>query len=42
MRDLLTRRGIQPEKLPAEEDIKKIERRVQSETKKLPKAAKKP
>ena len=42
VRDLLTRRGIQPEKLPAEEDVKKIERRVQSETKKLPKAAKKP
>ena len=42
VRDLLTRRGIQPEKLPADEDIKKIERRVQSETKKLPNAAKKP
>ena len=29
-------RGIQPEALPAAEDIKKIERRVQAETKKLP------
>ena len=42
VRDLLTKRGIQPESLPAAEDIKKIERRLQSETKKLPKAAKKP
>jgi DNA-damage-inducible protein D len=36
VRDLLIQRGIQPEDLPPAEDIKKIERRVQSETKKLP------
>ena len=36
VRDLLIQRGIQPEALPAAEDIKKIERRVQAETKKLP------
>jgi len=40
VRGLLTQRGIEPESLPAAEDIKKIERRVQSETKKLPKARK--
>ena len=36
VRDLLSRRGIHPESLPASEDVKKIERRVQAETKKLP------
>lgn len=36
VRKLLDDRGIVPEKLPPEEDIKKIERRVQSERKKLP------
>lgn len=36
VRDLLVQRGIHPEALPAAEDIKKIERRVQSEAKKLP------
>ena len=36
VRDLLIQRGIEPEALPAAEDIKKIERRVQAETKKLP------
>jgi DNA-damage-inducible protein D len=36
VRELLAQRGIQPEALPPAEDIKKIERRVQSETKKLP------
>lgn len=36
VRDLLMQRGIQPEALPAAEDIKKIERRVKAETKKLP------
>lgn len=36
VRDLLIERGIKPEELPAEEDIKKVERRVESETKKLP------
>lgn len=41
VRDLLIQRGIQPEALPAAEDIKKIERRVASEAKKLPAAKKK-
>ena len=36
VRDLLIQRGIEPEALPAAEDIKKIERRVQAETKKVP------
>ena len=36
VRDLLIRRGIVPENLPAEKDIKKIERRVKSQDKKLP------
>ena len=36
VRDLLMQRGIQPEALPPAEDIKKIERRVLSEAKKLP------
>jgi DNA-damage-inducible protein D len=41
VRDLLMQRGIQPEALAAAEDIKKIERRVASEAKKLPAAKKK-
>lgn len=41
VRDLLMQRGIQPEALPAAEDIKKIERRVASEAKKLPAVKKK-
>jgi DNA-damage-inducible protein D len=41
VRDLLIQRGIQPEALPPAEDIKKIERRVASEAKKLPAAKKK-
>jgi DNA-damage-inducible protein D len=39
VRDMLGQRGIQPEKLPPEEDIKKLERRVKSEEKKLEKRA---
>lgn len=35
VRDILLKRGIKPENLPAEEDIKKLERRVNSEPKKL-------
>ena len=35
VRGLLKERGIKPEELPAEEDIKKLERRVTSESKKL-------
>ena len=37
VRKLLGDRGIKPEELPADEDIKKLERRVQSEEKKLSK-----
>jgi DNA-damage-inducible protein D len=35
VRDMLGQRGIKPEQLPPEEDIKKLERRVRSEEKKL-------
>ncbi|OIO59961.1 MAG: DNA damage-inducible protein D [Alphaproteobacteria bacterium CG_4_10_14_0_2_um_filter_63_37] len=35
VRDMLGQRGIQPEELPPEEDIKKLERRVKSEEKRL-------
>jgi DNA-damage-inducible protein D len=35
VRDILKQRGIVPENLPPEEDIKKLERRVKSEEKKL-------
>lgn len=35
VRNMLNERGIQPEKLPASEDIKKLERRVKSQEKKL-------
>lgn len=41
VRALLLKRGIQPESLPAAEDLKKVERRVQSEAKKLPPKPKK-
>ena len=41
VRKLLQNRGIKPEELPPEEDIKKLKRRVQSEDKKLAKTAKK-
>ena len=40
VRKLLGKRGIVPEQLPPSEDIKKIERRVESEQKKLPKQVK--
>lgn len=42
VRGMLASRGIQPEKLPPEEDIKKVERRVKSEEKSWQKANKKP
>ena len=35
VREILLKRGIKPEELPPEEDIKKLERRVNSESKKL-------
>ena len=37
VRDMLGQRGIKPEKLPPEENIKKLERRVRTEEKKLEK-----
>ncbi len=37
VRSMLAQRGIKPEELPAAEDIKKLERRVKSEEKKLAK-----
>lgn len=40
VRRALTASGIKPEELPADEDMKKVERRLESEKKKLPKAAK--
>jgi DNA-damage-inducible protein D len=40
VRKLLGKRGIVPEQLPPSEDIKKIERRAESEQKKLPKQVK--
>ena len=41
VRGLLLKSGIKPENLPAEEDLKKIERKVKSEDKKLLKETKK-
>lgn len=41
MRDMLAKSGIHPEALPPEEDIKKLERKLKSEDKKLPKTANK-
>ncbi len=41
IRDLLLKRGIKPEELPAEEDVKKLKRRVESEDKKMIKQVKK-
>ena len=38
VRSLLTKRGIVPEQLPAAEDVKKIERRLGSEAKKISKS----
>ncbi|MEX0359811.1 MAG: DNA damage-inducible protein D [Allomuricauda sp.] len=35
VRKIMLQRGIKPEELPAEEDVKKLERRVGSETKKM-------
>ncbi len=38
VRETLLKRGIKPEELPPEEDVKKLERRVKSESKKLGKS----
>lgn len=42
IRDAMGRRGIKPEDLPPAEDVKKLERRLQSEQKKLPDQARRP
>lgn len=39
VRDMLDQRGIRPENLPPEEDIRKLERRVKTDAKKLEKQA---
>ena len=39
VRNLLVNRGIVPEFLPPAEDVKKVERRLRSERKKLPRLA---
>ncbi len=41
VRGTLTKSGIRPEFLPPEEDVKKVERKLKSEDKKLPKTVKK-
>jgi DNA-damage-inducible protein D len=41
VRGVLVKQGIRPEKLPPEEDVKKLERRVKSVEKKLPGSVKK-
>jgi DNA-damage-inducible protein D len=41
VRDLLVKKGIKPESLPPEEDIKKLERRVKNDEKKITKNSKK-
>lgn len=41
IREMLGKSGIRPEALPPEEDIKKVERKLKSDGKKLPKAVKK-
>jgi len=41
VREMLGKRGIRPEELPPEEDIKKLERRVASEEKKIEKTSSK-
>ena len=41
VRDMLGQRGIYPEELPPAEDIKKLERRVASEHKKIEKSSSK-
>lgn len=41
MREMLAKSGIRPESLPSEEDTKKLERKLKSEDKKLPKSVKK-
>jgi DNA-damage-inducible protein D len=39
VREALGRRGIQPEELPAAEDVRKLERRMDAQVRRLPKEA---
>lgn len=41
MREMPAKSGIYPEKLPTEENIKELARKIKSEDKKLPKNVKK-
>jgi len=41
VREMLGKRGIRPEELPPAEDVKKLERRVASEEKKIEKTTSK-
>ena len=41
VRKMLNERGVQPEKLPAAEDVKKLQRKLKTEEKKLSKGIKK-
>lgn len=41
VRKMLRERGVQPEKLPAQEDVKKVQRRLESEDKKVSKTTNK-
>jgi DNA-damage-inducible protein D len=41
VRDMLTERGIVPENLPPAEDVKKLQRKLQGEEKKVLKGARK-
>lgn len=42
VRDMLLKRGVRPEALPPVEDVKKVERRLDSDEKKVAKGSKKP
>jgi len=42
VRDLLVQRHIVPERLPPAEDVRKVERRLKSEEKRLPKVVERP
>ena len=41
VRDILLQRGVKPESLPPAEDVKKLERRLESDEKKVSKGSKK-
>ena len=41
VREILQKRGVQPEKLPAAEDVRKVQRRLKSDEKKVSKTTKK-